>query len=274
MNRLELFTNKIVIITGAASGIGKAIANELLDQNAIVYMIDVNEEALMQIAGSNAIPVVCDVTDHVKVKSSIESIHKENGKIDFLFTVAGIGYAGEMSGYTVDAWNRIMEVNLLGVINCVQTIYPIMKDQQFGRIVNVASVAGLVPSGLLVPYATTKHAVVGLSKSLRLEAELNNVKVHLVFPGGIDTNMLDQSYPADMPEASRIDARRYLGKITGKPRAAESLAKYILKKLTKNKMDIYYPAKVKEIWWLYRHTPKLLNKLALKSVKEELKLHQ
>ena len=229
MSLTSFYTGKTAIVTGAASGIGRAIAAELIAVGSHVILVDINEEALTQFSSgkSNAIPVVCDVSNYNELKRSFEQVLDEVGKVDLLFTVAGIGYAGQMEGYTKQAWDKIVDININGVVNSVQLIYPSMKEQQSGSIINVASIAGLVPSGLLVPYATTKHAVVGLSKSLRLESELNNVSVHLVYPGAIDTNMLDKSYPEDMPESARINAKAYLSKITGKPRSSADLAKYI-----------------------------------------------
>jgi NAD(P)-dependent dehydrogenase (short-subunit alcohol dehydrogenase family) len=273
MNVFNFFNGQVAVVTGAASGIGKAIAKQLIANGANVYALDINEEGMstfIEDASSSVKVFKCDVTDANEVQSVIRSINKEAGRIDFLFAVAGIGYAGEMTGYSIKSWNTIIDINIRGVVNCLHVVYPIMKEQKAGRIVNVASIAGIVPSGLLVPYATTKHAVVGLSKSLRLEAELNNIMIHVVYPGVIDTKMLEASHPIDMPENSRIAVRKYLSSITGKPRSADELVTYMLSRISKNKLDIYYPTKVREILGLYRYFPNQLKKLAIKAVKKEL----
>lgn len=268
-----MYKNKIAVVTGAASGIGRAISGELIENGCKVHMLDIDEELLHNSAshfGEYAVPHQLDVTNYSAFKEIISEIITSDSKIDFVFNNAGIAFAGEMTGYTIEAWNKILDVNVRGIINSVHLIYPIMKEQRSGHIVNTSSLAGLIPSGLMVPYATTKHAIVGLSRSLKIEAELFNVNVHVLCPGVVETKLLDNSHPEDMPEGARIDAREYLTKIAGKPISADEFAAQTLKEITKNKEIVFYPKKVKEIWNFSRFFPKKLSKYARKAVDEEM----
>jgi NADP-dependent 3-hydroxy acid dehydrogenase YdfG len=270
-----LYKNKIAVVTGAASGIGKAISGKLIENGCKVHMLDINKEQLNLSAsefGESAVPHVLDAVDYSAFKEVVASITTSDSKIDFVFNNAGIAYAGEMTGYSIEAWNKILDINVRGTVNCVQLIYPIMKEQRSGHIVNTSSLAGLIPSGLMVPYATSKYAIVGLTRSLKVEADLFNVNVHVLCPGVVETELLDNSHPQDMPESSRIKAREYLTKITGKPVSADVFAALALKEIEKKKEVIFYPKKVKEIWNFSRFFPKNLSKLARKAVKEEMGL--
>jgi NADP-dependent 3-hydroxy acid dehydrogenase YdfG len=270
----DLYKNKIAIVTGAASGIGKSISGKLIEYGCKVHLLDIDELQLNKTAlelGEQAIPHQLNVSDYKAFQEIISDIKTKDAIIDFVFNNAGIAFAGEMTGYSIEAWNKILDTNVKGVINGVQLIYPIMKAQKSGHIVNTASLAGLVPSGLMVPYATTKYAIVGLSRSLKIEAELFNVHVHVLCPGVVETKSLDSSHPEDMPESSRIKAREYLTNITGKPVSADAFAAHALKEIANKKEIIFYPKKVKEIWNFSRFFPKQLSKYARKGVEDELK---
>ena len=141
-----------------------------------------------------------------------------------------------------------------------------MKNQGSGQIIFTASIAGLVPSGMLVPYATSKHAIIGLARSLRLEAIDYNIRINIICPGTIDTPMLDNSTPATMDKNMSIDTRGYLTSITGEPISPEKLAVKALEGISKNTELIFYPKKAKEIWRLSRFMPRTLHKLARRAI--------
>lgn len=259
------YQNKIVLITGAASGIGLALSKELLKYGSTVYMTDINLELVRAEAkklGPKANAIELDVVNRIDFKKVVEHILDQSERIDFLFNNAGIGYAGETFGYSFEDWDKIIDVNLKGGINGTAIIYPIMKSQGSGHIIFTASIAGLVPSAMLVPYATSKHAIVGLSRSLRLEATLYNIQVSVLCPGTIETPMLDNCTPIDMDEHLSINAREYLSSITGKPISTEKFAKKALIGISKNSELIFYPKKAKEIWRLSRFFPRVLEGLA------------
>jgi short-subunit dehydrogenase len=149
--------------------------------------------------------------------------------------------------------------DLFGVIHGVAAAYPRMVGRRRGHIVNTASLSGLVPSPLLVPYSTTKHAVVGLSVGLRIEAANYGVRVSVVCPGVIDTPLLDKGNPEDLPAVpTPADIRSMLTELVGKPYAASRLAVDALDGVALDRSIIVAPRHARVIWALYRAWPSLL----------------
>lgn len=249
------------LVTGAASGIGLALSRALASRGAEVWCTDVDANALATATselGSRVHSAVLDVRDSAAVRRAVEAVVEERGRIDYLFNNAGIGVGGESHEITVEHYDRILDVNVRGVTNGVAAAYPIMVRQGGGHIVNTASVAGLGPAPLLAAYAMTKHAVVGLSTSLRLEAERHGVRVSALCPGVIDTPLLDSEGPADLPRPWRPDLRRYLSRVAGPPYPAAALAEGALKGVEKNREIIIVPASARFAMALSRLFPGLL----------------
>src|SRR5512139_3347625 len=162
-----------VLVTGAASGIGLALSKAAAKRGATVWMTDVDAAGVGRAAkavGENARSAMLDVRDADAVRAMVERVVGEHGRIDHLFNNAGIGLGGEAHELTTAHYDRIIDINIRGVVHGITAAYPIMIKQRGGHIVNTASMAGLVPAPLLVPYVMTKHAVVGLSLGLRAEA--------------------------------------------------------------------------------------------------------
>ena len=186
------------MITGGASGIGAALGRELASRGAAVILADRQEEEANAVAseitatGGKASATAFDVRDPDAFDSSVQRVVEEHGRIDYLFNNAGIGVGGPFEDHTLDDWRYIMDVNVMGVIHGVRAVYPKMQQQGFGHIVNTASMAGQMPTPGLAAYGTTKHAVVGLSRSLRVEAEEHGVRVGAFCPGVIRTAILDK----------------------------------------------------------------------------------
>jgi len=191
-----VFEGKVASVTGAASGIGRALSEELARRGAAVVLADLQAEeadaaaAALRAAGGSATAAGLDVADFESVRRLIERVAAEHGHLDFIFNNAGIGVGGEIRDHTIAAWNRIIDVNIRGVVHGVQAAYPIMVRQGSGHIVNTASMAGLSTAPLTTSYSATKHAVVGLSKGLRAEAADLGVKVSVLCPGVIRTPAL------------------------------------------------------------------------------------
>jgi NAD(P)-dependent dehydrogenase (short-subunit alcohol dehydrogenase family) len=158
-----------------------------------VYAVDIQAEAVRAVAdgirqsGGQAVAERLDVTIAADVKALVERVAAAHGKLDFLFNNAGILVVGEAQAISALQWQRIVDVNVMGVVNGVQAAYPLMVRQRSGHIVNTSSLSGLAPGALQVPYVTTKHAVVGLSKALRAEGAGYGVRVSVVCPGFVDT---------------------------------------------------------------------------------------
>ena len=255
---------RVGIVTGAASGIGRALATALVERGDTVVLADVNADGAKQVAaglGSRASAVGLDVRDLDAVTRLVDDVAGEHGRLDLMFNNAGIGGGGEVDELTAAHWRRIVDVNLLGVVSGTVAAYRVMVARGSGHIVNTASVAGLMPAPLLTPYAMTKHAVVGLSLSLRAEAAARGVRVSVVCPGVIETPLLDSEGPADLPlTAQRYDVRTMLVHAAGKPYSAAALAADVLRGVDRNRAVIATPARARIGWWLQRLAPTLVEK--------------
>ena len=150
-------------------------------------------------------------------------------------------------------------MNLNGVVNGVTAAYPIMMEQGHGHIVNTASGAGLAPTAMTVAYSATKHAVVGLSLSLRPEAATHGVRVSVLCPGAVDTPILDRSGPADLPPmpAGTLTGRQFVQRIGARPMDATEFAPRALHGVARNQAIIVVPRSGKALWYLHRVSPAL-----------------
>src|SRR5438552_680116 len=165
---MEPFAGKIAIVTGGASGIGRAVGAQLVRHGARVVLADINGDSARATAEAfgAASAATVDVTDAAAVEQLVTNTVAAHGRLDYLFNNAGIAIMGEARNMTLADWTHLIDVNLRGVVNGVVAAYPAMLRQGFGHIINTASLAGLVPTPGATGYATTKHAVVGLSTSL------------------------------------------------------------------------------------------------------------
>jgi len=190
---LRVFNEATAIITGGASGIGRALGKELAQRGSEVVLADLQLELAASAAseiratGGKAVARRLDVTDFSVVESLLQETVERTGRLDYMFNNAGISITGPMSLHSIEDWNRIIDVNLRGVVNGVQAGYQVMLRQGFGHIVNTASLVGLVPGVGNPSYVTTKHAVVGLSKIFRAEAATKGIQVSVLCPGIVRT---------------------------------------------------------------------------------------
>ena len=210
MAKTDAFTNKVAIVTGGASGIGRGLSEELARQGAIVIVADINVKQAKEVAqaienaGGRAQAMSLDVSDGTAVKIFVDAVANEHQRIDFVFNNAGVVIGGEVQDMSPDNWSHIINVNLWGVIHGVQAAYPLMVKQGFGHIINTASLAALVPWPGTAAYAATKHGVLGFSTSLRAEAADLGVRVSVVCPGFIDTDIYQKATYIN------IDREKYL----------------------------------------------------------------
>src|SRR5574341_1086121 len=186
---MDYYKDKVAIVTGGASGIGRALCEDLGRRGAQIVAADINmegaEKAVTAIisAGGRAQAARLDVTKAEDVRRLVRETASKHGRLDFMFNNAGIVSIGDSRDMDLEHWQRILDVNLMGVLYGTTAAYTLMARQGFGHIVNIASSAGLIPVPLLTPYVTTKFGVVGLSHSLRLEGVRLGVKVSVVCPG-------------------------------------------------------------------------------------------
>ena len=185
------FAGKVVVVTGAGSGIGRASALLFAKLGAKVHVADVNGESAEAVAreiGGRAKAHIVDVTDPEAVDAFASRVFDEDRRVDVLHSNAGIGHAADIEQTTVEDWQRVIGVNLLGMAYVVQAFVPRMVAQD-GRssIVNTASMAGLVAAPGMAPYSASKFGVVGMSESLNAELKEHGIHVCAVCPGIIDT---------------------------------------------------------------------------------------
>lgn len=261
-NRLRIFENAVAVVTGAASGIGRALADELSRRRAEVILADLQDDAVETAAaeirsrGGHATAAVVNVADFEAVQGLVRGTLDRSGRLDFLFNNAGIGIGGEVRDYTLEDWNRLIDVNLRGVVHGVQAAYGPMADQGFGHIVNTASIAGLVATPFETGYGMTKHAVVGLSQSLRIEAADRGVRVSAICPGVIRTPILDGGrfgrIIADIPRDKAMAQWE-----RARPMDPAVFARKALNQVAANRAIIVVPAWWKLFWWVHRLSPAL-----------------
>lgn len=187
--------NRAVLVTGAASGIGRATAIAFAHEGADPLLLnDIDEEglaetaAVIERAGRTAILLPADVSDSEAVDAMVASALAQAGRIDVLVNVAGVGIFCPVECISLEDWRHVLGVDLWGVIHTVSAVYPHMIDRGEGHILNVASVNGLLnPALYLASYAAAKFAVVGFSEALMQEARQHGVGVSVVCPGGVNT---------------------------------------------------------------------------------------
>jgi NAD(P)-dependent dehydrogenase (short-subunit alcohol dehydrogenase family) len=184
------------IVTGAATGIGEAIARRLASAGATVAVADLNLDGAAQVAaaiGGGSFGVRCDVTDSGSVNDAVGEVLSRTGRIDILVNNAGIaGRAAPLWEQTEEDWQRIVAINVYGPANLCRAVVPHMMSRSYGRIVNIASIAGKEGNPNMAPYSATKAAVIGLTKSLGKEVATSGICVNAVTPAVIQTQILDQ----------------------------------------------------------------------------------
>lgn len=251
------FKDAVAIVTGGASGLGRALSEEMARRGAVVVVTDVDEAGARAVAdgiaasGGRASAVGLDVRQGDAVRRVVEETAAAHGRLDYLFNNAGLAVVGQVQELRPEHWQKIVDVNLWGVIHGVTAAYPIMVRQGSGHIVNTASAAGLLGIPCSTPYATTKSAVVALSQNLRSEAADLGVKVSALCPAYIQTRIFDAAtYAAGTPEeALRLVPFKFL--------PVDDAVRRILRGVERNRGLIVLPFYARLLWWLTRLWPAL-----------------
>jgi NAD(P)-dependent dehydrogenase (short-subunit alcohol dehydrogenase family) len=192
-----LFNGEVAIVSGAAQGIGKAIAEEFSKEGAKAVILDINDEKgqaaaeAIKAAGGTAMYVHCNVASVVEIEKAVETVTKEYGRIDILVNDAGILHSTPVEDITEEEWDRIMAINLKGAFFLCQKVLPSFKKLGCGRIVNMASLAGRmggIANGL--GYTASKAALIGITYGLATRLAKYNVTVNAVAPGTTETDIL------------------------------------------------------------------------------------
>ena len=225
----ESLKGRRAVVTGASSGIGEATARALAAEGAAVALgarrVDRLESLAEEIrsAGGSAHAYEVDIGDEDAARSFVESAAEEMGGLDFLINNAGVMLLGPVAGAETDQWRQMVNVNLLGLLYCTHAALPLLAESDHGHIVNVASVAGRMASAGSAVYNLTKWGVVGFSEGLRQEALRANVRVTVLEPGWVDTELQGHNKHPMVVEAMEKNREQ-----TGEVLSSEDMANAIL----------------------------------------------
>ncbi len=249
------YEGKVIFITGAASGIGRALAKELSSRGAILLLADIDAELLERTSwtlggeGNDVHTYPLDVRKSSQWEHVAADAYARFERIDFFFNNAGVAVAGLVRDTHLEDWERLFEINVLGVVRGIDAFYPRMRTQGYGHIVNTASIAGLVPTSLMAAYSASKHAVVALSETLRAEAGAYGLDVSVICPGIIDTPM---AHTTELRGASTQDL---LSKLPEPPLPVDEAARQILDGVARKRGIVVITRNAHILWRIYRASP-------------------
>lgn len=230
MAKVDL-SGRAAVVTGAGSGIGRAIAEALAEAGAAVVVADVDGERAAAVAaginkagravggragggraagvavGGRAVGEAADVTDPAAVEAMIGRCRDEFGTIDIVVNNAGLQYVSPLEQFPLDQWRRLLDVMLTGPFLCTQAALPHMREQRWGRIINISSIHGKIASPFKAAYVSAKHGVIGLTRATAVETATDGITANAICPGFVDTPLvrnqivdLMQNFGVDTPE--------------------------------------------------------------------------
>lgn len=233
--------NKVVIITGGSSGIGKATVEALKEKNSVIYELSRKESSIQ---GNNVTHINVDITDELKIKEVVKSIFEKEKRIDVLINNAGFGISGAVEFTGSENMRKQFEVNFMAVTNITRLVLPYMRDQKSGKIINISSVAAVLPIPYQTYYSVTKSAINSFTKALSIEVKQFNIYVCAVMLGDIKTDFTknrekiiigDDIYNGRISRSVNI-----MEKDEQNGMKAEIVGKYISKIVFKKKVKVIY----------------------------------
>lgn len=213
-------SGKGAVITGGGRGIGAAIARSLVEAGAAVAVSARTESEIEAVAaelreaGHRAVAIACDVTDPESVAALKAAAESELGTVDVLVNNAGIVTTAPLAAMSLEKWDRIFAVNVTGTFLCTQAFLPAMAERGWGRVINIASIAGKMGAPYISAYAASKHAVMGFTRAVASEVAATGVTVNAVCPGYVETGMLESSLERIVTKTG-IERERAMASIEG-----------------------------------------------------------
>ncbi len=226
--------DQVAIVTGAAAGIGAAIARRLARAQAGVVIADLDASAAAETAdsirsetNSEAFPLAMDVTNPASVEQAVQTVLQRFGRVHILVNNAGIaGRAAPLWEQSLEEWRQVVEINLFGIVHCCRAVINAMRRERYGRIVNIASIAGKEGNPNMTAYSASKAAVIGFTKSLAKEVATEGICVNAVSPAVVRTRLLEQLTPLHVEYMTeRIPMRR-----TGSPEEIAAVVHFLASK--------------------------------------------
>ncbi|MGX1193158.1 3-hydroxybutyrate dehydrogenase [Metabacillus sp. SLBN-84] len=214
----QLLSGKTALITGAAGGIGFEIAKEYAREGAAVVISDINREAAEAAAsklkgeGFESIAAACDVTKEDEMIGAIETVQKQYGRLDILVNNAGLQHVSPIDEFPTDRFEFLIKVMLTAPFVATKHAFPIMKKQKFGRIINMASINGVIGFAGKAAYNSAKHGVIGLTKVAALEGAEHGITVNALCPGYVDTPLV-RNQLADLAKTRNVELERVLEQV-------------------------------------------------------------
>ncbi len=255
---------KVVVITGAAGGIGTALAQRFAREGAAVALLDRDEESTRQVAKpieATGVPVLalrCDVTSQADCTAAIERVIEVLGGIDVLVNNAGITHLGAFHETDVDVLRRVMDVNFFGAVHCTKAALAALLERR-GQVIVTSSVAGIAPLATRTGYSASKYALHGFFDSLRAEHRDDGLRVLLVCPSFIDTPIGDHAlgpHGDQSPAGARSGVRR--------PASPQALADAVVRAAERNKRLLLFPREAVLSYWVARLVPRLYERLMIR----------
>jgi NAD(P)-dependent dehydrogenase (short-subunit alcohol dehydrogenase family) len=270
---MRALTGLTALVTGAGSGIGRATSMMLAREGVRVHAVDIDpartDSVAAEIAGSGhaAEGHAVDVADPVAVSGLADALHARGERIDILVNSAGILATGPVEEIALAEWQRVFGVNLFGAVHTIRAFAPRMLERGAGHIVNVASLAGLVPFPCVVPYVASKHALLGMSEAMCLELAHRGVIVTAVCPGAVRT-ALYTAKPMTLPGRAR---ERIVDLIDRHAMPPSLVARDIVRAVRKRRALVVRAGLARPLWTFYRLAPGLFLWLARTWVGRALK---
>ena len=263
------FKNKVVVVTGAASGIGAAICRRFAREGARIGLLDIDEKGAqaeadkLRAIGAGAVGIRCDVVNEDECTSAMKEIFDLYGGIDVLVNNAGITQRSAFVDTQISVYRRVMEVNFFGSLHCTKAALASLIERK-GVIIVIESLAGITPLLGRTGYCASKHALHGFFTSLRSELRNTGTHIMLVCPGFVETSLQSRALGGDGRVTTHPQS------MVGKPVSAESVAGRIYKgAVNRNHLLVLTPVG-KLTYWIHRFAPRLYERLMARQLKEEL----